>query len=704
PITPVTAWKTAADMGSGDWAEVTMVKFVANAEIISGASGETTFRVAVDPDAPLGQTDFWRSYHKAWRLDGNGDGTWNYGSVVAAETAQAGIQGMLFFDANNNGSKDNDPKEQFDNSAPSTAGVTALLTGANITPLYLTMNPDGSFSSPYVLKPGAYTVTFTNNTPGYLFTANTPSLRSDGENWRMDVRQADIAADQRSCTYTFTVDANNSSITTYIGLGLRTTQSDLSYSYKVEHYTVDADGVTVTLINTKTLSGAKDAAVTAAPESNLTGYTYDPNFPGTVAGGTVAEDGSLVLKLYYQINRHNIIYSYTGAVPAGAPAAPAPELNVPYNAGQTLAAAPVLAGYTFSGWSTASNLPSGVNGGNFRMPDNDLLFTGQWTPSDGGGGGGGSSNSGHKDNQVIYHANNGLNERDVTDNQPPGAKVTVKPGDIFTAPANKVFAGWSDQANGAVVYQPGDIFTMPAKGVDLYAVWVEKQLNTADHFAYIFGYPDGRVHPAANITRAEVAEIFYRLLTQDSRKSMWQTRSGYSDVPLNQWFDNAIATLAKGGILEGYPDGTFHPGAAITRAEFASIAARFATGEPAVSVTFSDVNGHWAADGIYRAAELGWVTGYPDGTFRPNQNITRAEVMALVNRVLERKVTSEQDLLSDMKKWPDNSNVNAWYYFDVQEATNSHSYERKSDGIAEKWIALRANPDWKAMEQPDYQP
>jgi uncharacterized repeat protein (TIGR02543 family) len=334
---------------------------------------------------------------------------------------------------------------------------------------------------------------------------------------------------------------------------------------------------------------------------------------------------------------------------------------------------------------------------------------------------------------VIYNGNgNTSGTTVVTNTYAQGAPVTV-PGPGNLAKTNYIFSGWSTNADATVAdatYAPGSTFTMPANDVNLYAVWkydvgpqsnnsstatpggtaatttttttappAAVALDTTDHFAYIIGYPNGTVKPGGNITRAEVATIFFRLLTDSSRSSVWQTTNSYKDVPQSKWFNNAISTLSNAGIIKGYPNGKFMPNASITRAEFAAMAARFATGSPTSSVTFSDLNGNWATNEIYRAAGLGWVTGYPDGTFRPNQSITRAEAMSIINRVLDRSVTSTSDLLSNMHQWSDNSNVSAWYYFDVQEATNSHDYVRNADGTTEKWTAMIADPDWKALEQ-----
>ena len=224
-------------------------------------------------------------------------------------------------------------------------------------------------------------------------------------------------------------------------------------------------------------------------------------------------------------------------------------------------------------------------------------------------------------------------------------------------------------------------------------------LNTTDHFAYIVGYGNGEVRPQNNITRAEVATIFFRLLTDDVRAENLTKTNRYSDVAATSWYNTAVSTLSSMGIITGYPDGTFRPNAAITRAEFAAIAARFDNNGDKAAAKFSDIANHWAKDEISIAYNNGWITGYPNGTFGPQRDITRAETMTLVNRVLNRQPETEDDLLPNMTVWTDNANPKAWYYLAVQEATNSHYYKFKTNSKYEQWTALRETRDWKALEQ-----
>lgn len=225
------------------------------------------------------------------------------------------------------------------------------------------------------------------------------------------------------------------------------------------------------------------------------------------------------------------------------------------------------------------------------------------------------------------------------------------------------------------------------------------QLEKGEHFNYVIGYSDGTVRPEGNITRAEVATIFFRLLTDESRKTYLTEYNTFTDVEKSMWHNVAISTLARAGVLNGYNDGSFRPDNNITRAEMAAIISRFAELEGSTRISFTDIKGHWAEKSILLAASNGWINGYNDGSFRPDQNITRAETFAMINRVLERKVEHVNDLVSDMNTWVDNMDTTQWYYFDVQEATNYHSYERKyTNTKAEKWIKKLTDIDWTVYQ------
>lgn len=241
-------------------------------------------------------------------------------------------------------------------------------------------------------------------------------------------------------------------------------------------------------------------------------------------------------------------------------------------------------------------------------------------------------------------------------------------------------------ANYEITYVDGLL-----KGIEL----LEKEI----HFNYVIGYTDGTIRPGNNISRAEVATIFFRLLTDEAREQYNKTTTSYSDIKDGAWCCRAVATLTNAGVINGYTDGTFRPNALITRAELATIIARFAKLDVNTK-TFSDINGHWAQKNIELAAGNGWINGYEDGTFRPNNNITRAETFAMINRVLDRQTESVSDLLptSDMNMWSDNMNENAWYYKDVQEATNYHKCDRVGDSVYEKWTEKVPDIDWASYQ------
>ena len=260
------------------------------------------------------------------------------------------------------------------------------------------------------------------------------------------------------------------------------------------------------------------------------------------------------------------------------------------------------------------------------------------------------------------------------------------------------FTGW--YADKALTEPIDDIRMTSNKTV--YAGWektgVPERLNGDDHFAYIIGRDDGLVHPEATITRAEVATIFFRLLTDEARAEYLTETSPFHDVAPDAWYATAVATMEAMGIVEGRAPAVFDPDAPITRGEFAAIAARFDSAPYDGADRFTDISGHWAAEYINQAAVKGWVEGQPDGSFAPDRSISRAEAMTLVNRVLGRLPETADDLLDGMITWPDNP-PGAWYYLAVQEATNSHDYGRKADTVHETWTGLQPVEDWTRYEQ-----
>ena len=266
-------------------------------------------------------------------------------------------------------------------------------------------------------------------------------------------------------------------------------------------------------------------------------------------------------------------------------------------------------------------------------------------------------------------------------------EFTAKGGETYTFTANfghRSSSGGSSRPSTPTVTIPDDVPT---------------GLNGKDHYAYIIGYGNNDVRPQNNITRAEVATIFFRLLTDETREANMTKSNGYNDVKDGDWFCCAVSTLSKMGIIKGYEDGSFKPNDPISRAEFAAIAARFDPDGDKTPATFADVTSHWAKDEISIAANHGWIKGYEDGSFKPDQKITRAETMTLVNRVLNRLPETKDDLHKDMKTWVDNMDETAWYYLAVQEATNSHYFKNKTGTKFEQWTDLRDTRDWSELEK-----
>ena len=483
--------------------------------------------------------------------------------------------------------------------------------------------------------------------------------------------------------------------------------------YSVKYTWADApEGVTLPT-DTETYLGV--AAAKAAVDKKYTNgyqfsgsdgyfYTFSGWNEGTVNGQVVTFTGSWTKGEKDPSKWYTVEYKWTG-VPEGAE----PSVTLPTDSKTYLGEAAAkdavdkiytngkqVTGsdgffYTFSGWDEGT------------VKDQVVTFNGSWTKGD---------KDPSKWATVTFNSNGGS----------AVASQTVKSSATATKPTNPTrsgytFAGWyTDNEKFTTKY---DFATPVTKNITLYAKWntnyvpyyppvpptvkIEDDdalgLNTTDHFAYIVGYGNGEVRPQNNITRAEVATIFFRLLTDDVRDENLTKTNRYSDVAATSWYNTAVSTLSSMGIITGYPDGTFRPNAAITRAEFAAIAARFDNNGDKAAAKFSDIANHWAKDEISIAYNNGWITGYPNGTFGPQRDITRAETMTLVNRVLNRQPETEDDLLPNMTVWTDNANPKAWYYLAVQEATNSHYYEFKTNSQYEKWTELRETRDWKALEQ-----
>ena len=383
-------------------------------------------------------------------------------------------------------------------------------------------------------------------------------------------------------------------------------------------------------------------------------------------------------------------------------------------------------GYTFTGWNTKAD----GNGDSYKTGDwitmtGSVILYAQWTRN--------SSHGGDDDDKYFFaiqkvdaqdgHALNGAkfelyqldkNDRIVNRRVVETTQQSNKNGiALFSVDNKKSYDGiwyyaevsapegyvldrteyeindkdFSDSLSTAVKY---------ADTVRNYRGTTPDLLNDSDHFAYVIGYMDGNVRPYGLISRAETTTIFFRLLKDSVRDGNLLTSNTYTDVADDYWANTAISTMTGLGIVQGRSTTTFDPKAPITRAQFAAICARFDTGKSNGEQTFSDIQGHWAEKYIQRAAELGWIKGFEDGTFRPDTYITRAQAMTMINRVLNRIPEDESDLLPGMNVWPD-CNPGDWFYLAIQEATNSHDYRHKA-GSYETWTGLNADPDWTRYE------
>ena len=402
--------------------------------------------------------------------------------------------------------------------------------------------------------------------------------------------------------------------------------------------------------NTETFYGAKTVYARWAKNATVTFKIVNGYW-----SGATAEDKNVTVVLYPQAD---------GSVGGTLPASSVPSIMIP------------AAGYenTAGSWDAAPNIePNGI------VDSVTYTYTFGQTHS------GGSTST---KLTLHYESNGGTSYRD--ERYSSGTTVTL---DKAPVRESYTFTGW--YADKALTDKITNVKMTSNKTV--YAGWtatnVPDMLNGDDHYAYVVGYSDGTVRPNANISRAEVATIFFRLLKEEVRDGNLTTENTFADVTDGQWHNKAISTMAKLGIVKGRNAEAFDPDAPITRAEFATICARFDKTQISTSSNFTDISGHWAEKYIERAATLGWIAGYSDGTFRPSNYITRAEAMTMINRVLCRMPETESDLLPGMITWPDNQ-PGTWYYLAVQEATNSHDYDRK-DAIHEKWTALTEAPDWK---------
>lgn len=507
--------------------------------------------------------------------------------------------------------------------------------------------------------------------------------------------------------------------------------------YEVHHYLERLEGAYPYVPHEKDNLRGETGAWTAAAAKSYDGFT-----PMGFAQEMIKADGSTVVKIFY--TRNSYLLTYKDSLSAGVYA----SQTYKYGAAVTAIAAPTKTGYTFTGWSPT--VPA-------RMPPGALTVYAQWRKTTPDTVVFDPNNINGKTlaakSLTVYSGSAPWETFEVVVKEPAGTQrssgtVRLSGGsqsasftgfDPITFPAAGTYTFTVGEVDRNTRYMSYDrnLYTLTVKVEEKggmlvisdvyytnaagrsyrnfpivfsntygsYTPYVPvvppktpDKLNADDHFAYVIGYPDGSVHPHATITRAETATIFFRLLTEKTRKDNLTKYHSFRDVPQGAWYNAAVATMAKLKIITGYPDGTFQPDAPVTRAEFAAIAARFDEKSARTTASFRDIYGHWAERYISRSAELGWIRGYTDNTFRPDQSITRAEAMALINRVLNRNPESKDDLLRSMNIFNDNLDTAKWYYLDVQEAANSHDFIRKANGY-EMWKKLRADPDWKALER-----
>ena len=507
--------------------------------------------------------------------------------------------------------------------------------------------------------------------------------------------------------------------------------------YEVHHYLERLEGAYPYVPNEKDNLRGETGAWTAAAAKSYDGFT-----PIEFEQKRIKANGSTVVEIFY--TRNSYLLTYKDSLSAGVYA----SQTYKYGAAVTTIAAPTKTGYTFTGWSPA--VPD-------KMPPVALTVYAQWRKTTPDTVVFDPNNINGKTlaakSLTVYSGSAPWETFEVVVKEPAGTQrssgtVKLSGGsqsasftdfDPITFPAAGTYTFTVGEVDRNTRYMSYDrnLYTLTVKVEEKggmlvisdvyytnaagrsyrdfpivfsntygsYTPYVPvvppktpDKLNADDHFAYVIGYPDGGVHPHATITRAETATIFFRLLTEKTRKDNLTKYHSFRDVPQGAWYNAAVATMAKLKIITGYPDGTFQPDAPVTRAEFAAIAARFDEKSARTTASFRDIYGHWAERYISRSAELGWIRGYTDNMFRPDQSITRAEAMALINRVLNRNPESKDDLLRSMNIFNDNLDTTKWYYLDVQEAANSHDFIRKANGY-EMWKKLRADPDWKALER-----
>lgn len=456
-------------------------------------------------------------------------------------------------------------------------------------------------------------------------------------------------------------------------------------SYTPNIYVVDLDVAGGEPLDLPRILATRDAPYGELPTPKRTGYTFQGWFNAEgreITSSTIVElTAPETLTARWKANQYTVTFDSNGGDPMGEGNS---TRSVIYDAPFGALPTPTRSGsYAFSGWYTEKDGGIHITAESQVKLITDTTLYAHWRFTGGGGGGGGGGNS-TTEYTITFEVNGGTKLSPVT--AAPG--TVVKLADYTTTREGYKFLGWyldKDLKEAA-----GDAMKL-TKNTTLYAAWEKAPsgwaaiLNTEDHMAYIEGLPDGTVRPCAPITRAEVAMIFYRLMRGEAHAQFDTDKNSFTDVDTGAWYATAVSTLASMGIVKGRGNNAFDPTAPITRGEFAAIAARFSDGKYDGADQFTDISGHWARAEINQAAALGWVYGDGSGAFHPNDLITRAEVMTLVNRVLGRMADKDGLIIPGMKTFPDNA-PSAWYYYDVVEATNGHTYHM--EGGLEHWDTL----------------
>lgn len=625
-----------------------------------------------------------------------------------------------------------------------TSHETAKVTGHQV--IYELDGGKGNITGDGLYYPQDAVIAVTKNVPtreGWEFTGWTSNIEGDSN--------------------VYTSDGTNSSITMPAADVTLTAQwtPNSGTKYTVKHYQQNLNDDDYTLADTESDKTGTTGELTKATAKNYEGFTAKP-----FEQQTIAADGSTVVEIRYDRITYTVTYTdgvsnetifadevhqnvkYGADVPA-------------YNNGTN----PSRKNYTFTGWDLAvpATMPAKhlkftaqweqntIPTYKFDLNDPDTITVNKEFKSKYGLG----------SPMMRFTATATIEKEtytaEVDPNSPSnGSAVTVEPTykevgkatGTVTLRTGKTTKAFDFGENSKIPLEPGDyrITVKETNGGDRYVTYdtetytsptftvndkgeivgintpitctftnvytkrhtaatpSKPTLNTGDHYAYVMGYPDGTVRPNGSITRAEVSTILFRLLSDKTRDEYFTTESSFTDVKAGAWYNNSIATLEKAGVIvDTAKGGAFRPNEAITRAELAAMLAQFSDAKPVKGVKFSDVSAeHWAYEAIAIAAKMGWIEGYPDGTFRPDATITRAEMMTLVNRALERVPSDEDHLLSKrvMLTFPDCKSGD-WFYIAVQEATNSHTYERAATekNGDEQWTALRANRDWTLLEK-----